>query len=195
MARTAWLATLGSALISGNLKIRACKNTHLRLRRGCVSGPGRLMVGCQWASGFHRPTHFVIQPGGRCVLDGAFSIFEAGIVWVNSGAMLSLGDGYINSGANISVFKSLSIGDGSVIGENVSIRDADNHSLQDRPDGAQPIVIGKHVWIGMNATILKGVHIGDGAVIGAGAVVTRDVPAGWLAVGVPAKPIRPVTWS
>lgn len=54
-----------------------------------------------------------------------------------------------------------------------------------------PIVIEPGVWCGMRVTICAGVTIGRGAVIGAGAVVTRDIPAGQLAVGVPCKPVRP----
>ena len=52
------------------------------------------------------------------------------------------------------------------------------------------ISIGERVWIGGNCTILGGVHIGDQAVIGAGAVVTKDIPARSVAVGVPARVIR-----
>ena len=55
------------------------------------------------------------------------------------------------------------------------------------PDTAASISVGDWVWIGANATILPGVSIGEGAVIGAGSVVTRDVPAWTIAVGVPAK--------
>lgn len=43
------------------------------------------------------------------------------------------------------------------------------------------------VYVGANATILPGIHIGEDAVIGAGAVVTRNVPAGAIVKGVPAK--------
>jgi acetyltransferase-like isoleucine patch superfamily enzyme len=46
------------------------------------------------------------------------------------------------------------------------------------------------VWVGAKATILQGVRIDDNAVIGANAVVTRDVPANTVAVGIPARVIR-----
>jgi acetyltransferase-like isoleucine patch superfamily enzyme len=43
--------------------------------------------------------------------------------------------------------------------------------------------------IGSNATVLAGVTIGEGALVGAGAVVTKDVPADAIVVGVPARVI------
>jgi sugar O-acyltransferase (sialic acid O-acetyltransferase NeuD family) len=51
------------------------------------------------------------------------------------------------------------------------------------------VTIEDEVFVGTGAVIIEGVRIGRGAVIGAGAVVTKDVPPGVTAVGVPAKPI------
>lgn len=51
--------------------------------------------------------------------------------------------------------------------------------------------IGHDVWIGHGAIVLPGRNIGNGAVIGAGAVVTRDIPAYAIAVGNPARVLRP----
>jgi maltose O-acetyltransferase len=56
-----------------------------------------------------------------------------------------------------------------------------------------PVTIGSDVWVGGGAIILPGVTIGDRAVIGASSVVTKDVPAGVLAVGNPCRIIREVT--
>ena len=49
--------------------------------------------------------------------------------------------------------------------------------------------------MGSNATILQSVTIGDNSVIGAGAVVTKDVPADSVAVGVPAKVVKHIQAS
>ncbi len=52
---------------------------------------------------------------------------------------------------------------------------------------SKPVKIGNRVWIGGHVTILGGVTIGDDCVIGAGSVVTKDIPAGSLAYGVPCR--------
>ncbi len=55
---------------------------------------------------------------------------------------------------------------------------------------ARTVAIGDGVWLGARVTVLQGVCIGDRAVIAAGAVVTKNVPAGELWGGVPAAKIR-----
>ena len=56
-----------------------------------------------------------------------------------------------------------------------------------------PITIEDEVWIGANATVCAGVTIGKGSIIGAGSVVTKDIPAGVIAVGSPCKVVRAIT--
>ena len=58
-----------------------------------------------------------------------------------------------------------------------------------------PIHIGNDVWLGGNVVVCPGVTIGDGSVIGAGSVVTKDVPAGVIAVGNPARVVRTIDES
>ncbi len=66
------------------------------------------------------------------------------------------------------------------------------HDLQDPqlPLLVGDIDIGREVFIGAKALILPGVVIGESAVIGAGAVVSRDMPAGMICAGNPCKPIK-----
>jgi len=56
----------------------------------------------------------------------------------------------------------------------------------------KPVFIGDHVWICAGAIILPGVRVGEGSIVAAGAVVTKDVPAGHIVAGVPARVIRKV---
>ena len=55
-----------------------------------------------------------------------------------------------------------------------------------------PTLVRKYASIGSNATILCGVEIGEGAIVGAGSVVTKDVAAGTIVAGNPARLIRPI---
>lgn len=104
-------------------------------------------------------------------------------------------DVIINHGSVIVSHARIAIGDTSLIGEYVSIRDA-NHGMELgqpmrlQPHTASPINIGRDVWIGRGAVILKGVSIGDGAVIAANSVVTKDVASMAIVAGAPAKVIK-----
>ena len=56
----------------------------------------------------------------------------------------------------------------------------------------QPITIGDNVWLGGGVIVCPGVTIGDDTVVGAGSVVTRDLPAGVVAFGAPARVRRSI---
>lgn len=58
------------------------------------------------------------------------------------------------------------------------------------PPSASPVVLEDDVLIGANAVVVEGVHIGKGAVVGAGSIVLKDVPAGAVVAGNPAKIIK-----
>lgn len=57
-------------------------------------------------------------------------------------------------------------------------------------DSDKEVIIGDNVWVGDNVTILPNVHIGSGCLIGSNSVVTKDIPANCIAVGIPAKIIK-----
>ena len=59
-------------------------------------------------------------------------------------------------------------------------------------ESGAPIVLGDNVWLGGGVIVCPGVTIGADTVVGAGAVVTSDLPAGVVAVGVPARIVRAI---
>lgn len=85
---------------------------------------------------------------------------------------------YLDHATGIIIGASVEIGDDVTIMQNVTVG---------RRDAARAPRIGRGVLLASGATILGDISIGDFAKIGAGAVVTRDVPAGCTAVGVPAR--------
>ncbi len=109
---------------------------------------------------------------------------------------ISIGDEVVLSrGVHLVAFASIVLEDGVMIGEYSSLRDANHRivgegSMRHSGHEGKPIHIGKNAWIGRGVTILGGVTIGENAVVGANAVVTKDIPAGAVAVGIPAQVIK-----
>ncbi|MFC5381885.1 acyltransferase [Aquipuribacter nitratireducens] len=84
------------------------------------------------------------------------------------------------------------LGDGCVLAPEVFITASDYGShwgthIMDQPRRERDVVIGDGAWLGVRVVVVAGVTIGDGAIVGAGSVVTRDVPAGAIVVGSPAR--------
>jgi len=96
------------------------------------------------------------------------------------------------------ICEGVEIGDGVFVGHNVSFIN-DKHPRATRADGTpqteedwtlETTRVEDGASIGTGSTILCGVTIGRGAMVGAGSVVTRDVPAGAVVAGVPARIVR-----
>jgi acetyltransferase-like isoleucine patch superfamily enzyme len=83
--------------------------------------------------------------------------------------------------------------EGCWIGPNVVFTNAKYPLSPGVKDSLAGPIIGKGAKIGANATLLPGVRIGEYALVGAGAVVVRDVPAGAVVVGNPARLTRHVS--
>jgi len=92
----------------------------------------------------------------------------------------------------VQLWDGLSVADDVFIGPNVTFTNDRLPRSKQYPATFQRTVIERGASIGANATILGGLRIGAGAMVGAGSVVTRDVPAGELWVGNPARSRGPV---
>ena len=116
-------------------------------------------------------------------------------------SVIRVGDSTGMSGVVICAKQSVAIGDRVQLGSGVIICDTDFHALNYRLRGtaedllhaaSAPVAIGNDCFIGARAMVLKGVQIGARAIVGAGAVLTKDVPAGAIVAGNPAKVIGSV---
>lgn len=152
---------------------------------------------------FHsqRPEALRIGRGASVYLATMFDVGPAGRV--------SVGDYALLNGARIICDAEVEIGDYALISWNVVLMDtyrlpmdpaqrmrvleeiplrADRHLSADVP--ADPIRIGRNVWIGFDACILPGVSIGEGSVVGARSVVMQNVPPFTVVAGSPARAVR-----
>lgn len=111
----------------------------------------------------------------------------------------------IGNGTGIGWQTTIAVGTRVVIGDNVHIAgrsflagypghpldpEARAKGLPEHDDQCGDIIIEDNVWLATGVTVMAGITIGKGSVVAAGSVVTKDIPAGVLAGGMPAKVIR-----
>lgn len=111
------------------------------------------------------------------------------------GSRISIGARtFVNFGAVFLDAAPITVGADVQIGPNVQLltpeHELDNERRRAGWERARPVTIGDNVWLGGGVIVCPGVTIGPDTVVGAGSVVTRDLPAGVLAVGSPARVIR-----
>lgn len=137
-----------------------------------------------------RTTLLRMDDGATLNVKGHFSVFYGSDIICFKESVLNIGSGFLNSDVKIRCSKEINIGENVFISHDVTIMDSDAHQIKNGKEKTKAINIGDNVWIGSKVLILKGVNIGSGSVIGAGSVVTKDVPAGCVVAGNPARVIR-----
>lgn len=185
-----------SKLIDGSGKIVLDHEDFLKLDRSAkLSLNGNLTLNVN-RFGFNGRSSILRMDKGSTLESNGFGFMYGADIILFPNAILKLGKGsFINSDCKIRCHKEITIGEGCAISHDFTIMDSDAHELNGSRN-TNPIHIGNHVWIGTRVTILNGVTVGDRAVIAAGTLVTKDVPAGALVGGVPAKVLKEnVEWK
>ncbi len=156
-----------------------------------------------WTS-FFRSTNSIIEIGENCIFN---SVCYKNHIGINHRCILSvtppddstrgilkIGDNCGFSGTSIWCFNKIIIGNNVRCGANTLIMDGDAHFDDPRTSVPKPIIIKDNVFLGANVIVKKGVTIGENSVIGMNSVVTHDIPANSIAVGIPCKVIKTINY-
>lgn len=104
----------------------------------------------------------------------------------------------VKIGNNVTIKSGVQVWDGITIEDNVQVGANVSFTNDRYPRAKNPNWVLEHTTIckgasiGAGCTLLCGITIGENAMIGAGSVVTKDIPAGELWVGNPAKFVRKI---
>lgn len=136
--------------------------------------------------------------GGPVTIGDRVRVQEDTQIVTGAGGTVTIGvDTHLHRGCQVSGYKAaIRIGERVEIAARCAFYPFDHGIHAGQPIALQPltskgeIVIEDEAWLGYGVIVLSGVRIGKGAVIGAGSVVTKNVPAGTVAAGVPAKVIK-----
>ncbi len=167
-------------------------NTHITgqsvIGGGCTIGPNSIIDnatvgdGCEVVSSVVRDSTLE-----ACVDVGPFSHIRGGSYiesGVHIGTSAEIKNSRLGRGTKMGHFSYM--GD-AVLGDDVNVGAGAISCNFDGRDKHET-VIGRGAFIGSDTMLVAPISVGDGAATGAGAVVTRDVPAGMTVMGVPARP-------
>lgn len=141
---------------------------------------------------------FQAEESGPVELGDRVNLWGDCLLETGTGGSITIGpDTRINRGVQLLSYKApIRIGRDVGLGSNSAFYSYDHGTAAGQPYLAQPyetkgpVVVDDYAWIGVGVIVLSGVRIGKHAVIAAGSVVTRDVPDGAIAMGVPAHVVK-----
>lgn len=174
---------------------------HTPLLRSRIETPARRMQLTEGLPAISGPLR--IRIGDGCRVSGVMT-------WTGRSAsaetpLLEVGDNVdLGWGGTLAVGRRIIIGNNVRLAPSVTLSGYPGHPLDAAARAAHApctedqvgdIVLEDDVWLGQRVMVTPGVTIGRGTVVGMGSVVTKDLPAGVLAAGVPARPLRAIAPS
>lgn len=130
------------------------------------------------------PWLYRIGQWGRCILS------------TSRNGLIHIGDDTGINGSAIHAEKHVQIGKRVLVAAGCRISDINFHPVDALPrrylsdHDPKPVIIEDDVWLGADVMVLPGVTIGRGSVVSAKSVVTKNIPPGVLAGGIPATVLR-----
>jgi acetyltransferase-like isoleucine patch superfamily enzyme len=145
----------------------------------------------------------VISIAGRAKQGKCYAVEIGADSVIHDSTIIATHGGYVHIGSRVTLhpfsviygYGGVVIGDGTRIATSTVIV-ASTHGMDDPCSkiadswSGEGITIGEDVWLGAGVRVLDGTTVGNRSVIGAGAVVTKDIPAASVAVGVPAIVVK-----
>lgn len=159
---------------------------------------------------FNKTSQMSISNGStrNDIIIGANVLMHARLISQNGGKIIFEANTQIGYNSFVGAVESITIKQGTVISNNVTIVDNNNHPVNPydriimqkskvgsdfrkwKYSDSKPIIIGENVWIGQYARINKGVRIGNNSIVAANTVVTKDVPPNSIVAGNPGKIVK-----
>lgn len=188
-------------------------------RNNILLAPAGVGIPLPSYAGMTPPRNAVVVVGPYCTLPNQMMLLGDGPI-VFLGPHCSLPNGHINCSGPATIVMAgnifaidaanldarngglIYVGDDNLWSSNVKVNTDDMHAIFDRASlkrinrYGSVVAVGTHVWLGSDVLINPGADIHDNCVVGSRSVVTKAIPAGGLAVGVPARVVRRgVTWT
>lgn len=138
-----------------------------------------------------------------CILQDGIKLRNADIIIRGTGNVVEIGKGTTFGGVrivNVGQKNLIQIGEDCLFSDHIEIWASDTHNIFNENseiiNKEKPVIIGNDVWVGSRVIILKGIEINDGAIIGMGTIVSRNIKAKTISVGIPNKVIKEnVSWT
>lgn len=182
------------------------------LYKGCIDIRGnvsRFMVSLGIEQGTYgiqadKRSYMLFEKGGQLCFHGYVNICERFCLRIFKNGKTTIGDGsWFNNGLTISCCNKVDIGENTLGGWNVVLRDSDGHEIVsiDNPEVIlnpnKPVKIGNHVWIGAEGLVSKGSKIADNCIVASRSMVNKQFDkSNCLLAGTPAKIVKEnINWK